>query len=228
MSKYKAPHRASSKRSLSHRTQILITASLLIPISLLAITKTPAKAATDTNPIYATIQYVNNAINTALSQNSTSKSLRVYDANGQELGLLINHGSDNTNSDAIDTVYSPALKRFIYLVQRPNSNNYGGFRNRTTAVYQTPDCTGTAYTLNHDLYTDTNDLLPFSPQVFYIFDDSETSTTITINSQGYWNWSTNTLICTPSGPSTLAAYQLHPVSLPFSTPVVLPLQYKYQ
>src|SRR5258708_18616141 len=103
MSKYTAPQRIPSKRrSLSHRTLIVLAAGFLVPALLLAIASTPVNAAPSNNPIFATIQDVRNAINAALApiqnaiadlqtqqanqatqisnlQNSTRKQFKRYD-----------------------------------------------------------------------------------------------------------------------------------------------------
>ena len=134
MTQYTAPRRAPrQRRSLLRRTLIVLAAGFLVPASLLVIARTPAHAAPSNNPIFATIQDVQNAINAALApiqnaiadlqtqqanqatqisnlQNSTSKSLKAYDANGQELGIV------TTYQGAISTIYSPTLSRFINLV----------------------------------------------------------------------------------------------------------------
>ncbi len=197
------------------------------------------KAAPGNNPIFTTIQYVDNAISTALSpiqsaianlqsqqanqasqisnlQSSIGKSLKVFDANGQELGILVDH------TGSYEVVYSQAINKFISL------DELGGIDGRTGAYYQSNNCTGTPYEPNSASITNTNNLLPFSPQLFYIINSSDTPTTITTGSVSVWNDSVNHVICTPNSQTLTNAYQLHPVSLPFSTPVALPLQFKFQ
>src|SRR5438132_9740136 len=116
MTTYTAPQRTPRKqRVLPRSIKILSVAAFLLLIALFAVVRPPAKVAA-ANPFYATFLYVDNAISTALApiqsaiaslqqqqtnqatqisnlQSSTARQLRVYDANGQELGLLINHGS---------------------------------------------------------------------------------------------------------------------------------------
>src|SRR5437660_5397027 len=154
MTRYTAPqHTPRKQRVLSRSTKILSIAAFLLLISLFAVVRPPAKAAA-ANPFYATFQYVDNAISTALApiqsaiaslqqqqtnqatqisnlQSSTDKQLKVYDANGQEIGLLINHGSLSTGAEGTDTIYSTALKRFIYLRENSFTNNFDGFTNTT-------------------------------------------------------------------------------------------------
>src|SRR5258708_39576499 len=141
MTQYAVPQRAPrQRRSLSRRTLIVLAAGFLVPASLLAIASTPVNAAPSNNPIFATIQDVQNAINAALApiqsaiaslqtqqanqatqisnlQSATSKSLKVYDANSQELGILVSHDSRTVNL-IYDDVYSPALNRFILLYEQ--------------------------------------------------------------------------------------------------------------
>jgi hypothetical protein len=67
MTKYAALRHSPRKRVvLSRSTKILSTAVFLLLISLFAVVRPPAKAAA-ANPIYATFQYVDNAISTALA-----------------------------------------------------------------------------------------------------------------------------------------------------------------
>ncbi len=249
MPRYTAPQRTPrQRRSLSRRTLIVLAAGFLVPASLLAISRTPAHAAPSNNPIFATIQDVQNAINAALApiqnaiaglqtqqanqatqisnlQDSTTKSIKVYDANGQVLGIVTTYDGSN------DTIYSPTLARFIYL--RIGDQSYDGtFSPNGSANYQSTNCTGTPY-INTDQTTAFNTLFA-GPDNFYIVPNSETPTTITTNSVQYWDSIHNQYSCCPSttctfgSPSTIQAYQLHQVTLPFSVPLALPLQFKYQ
>src|SRR5205823_5839729 len=77
-------------------------------------------------------------------QNSAAKQLKVYDANGQELGIAIDHAGSQ------DTIFSTTLKRFIYLYFTSYSVD-GDFANVTQTLYQSSDCTGTAYMLADDV-----------------------------------------------------------------------------
>lgn len=343
MSEYIAPQHAASKRHLAHRAKILVAISPLLLASLLLIPNAPASAAPSNNPNFATLDYVQNAINNAANigltpiqnaitalqqqqaaqatqisslqgsvanlqsleanegalfsnlqnsiaslqtqqsnntsqinilqtsvntiqsqqttttsqvsnlqtqetsetslltnlqnqvasqattitslQNSTSKSLKVFDANNQELGLLVDH--EHLGDDMI---YSTVLSRFIRIAQSQPNNLPNGLDENTAAVYQSSNCTGTPYNpISPDSYASiANDILSFSPTTFYIFNNSETPTTISTNSQGNWNWSSNHLDCTPDIRTNIQAYELHTTSLPFSTPIAFPLQYKYQ
>lgn len=68
MPRYTAPQRTPrQRRSLSRRTLLVLAAGFLVPASLLAIARTPVHAAPSNNPIFATIQDVQNAINIALA-----------------------------------------------------------------------------------------------------------------------------------------------------------------
>src|SRR6266571_5176201 len=112
MPTYTAPHRAPSRlKHRSRRAAIRFTIVSLLFVSLLAVSKATIHAAPANNPIFATFDYVQNAISTALApiqsaianlesqqanqaaqisslQNSTGKNLKVLNANGNELGLL--------------------------------------------------------------------------------------------------------------------------------------------
>src|SRR5260221_3289270 len=115
MARYAAPqHTPHKRRVLSRGTQILSVTVFLLFISMCIIARSAVRAAPANNPIFATIQDVQNAISAAVSpiqsaianlqtqqanqatqisnlQNSSSKSLKVYDANGHELGSLVGH-----------------------------------------------------------------------------------------------------------------------------------------
>src|SRR5438045_3493286 len=68
MPKYKVLQHSSRRRlNLSRRAKISIAVVLLIPALLIVIAKTPVNAAPSSNPIFATIQDVQNSINSALA-----------------------------------------------------------------------------------------------------------------------------------------------------------------
>jgi len=250
MTKYAAPrHTPHKHRSLSRLTTILIAAVLLLPITLLAITKAPVSAAPSNNPIFATIQDLQNSINAAIApihntlvslqqqqttqaiqisnlQNSSSKALHVYDANGQDLGISTFH------SGSANHIYSPTLQRFIYLYFTDSSidGDFDPGATGSAAYYQSNDCTGTPYSLaifaNPNSYT--SDLIPVSSQAFYIIPDHEQTTTVSINSVLQWDTSSHQDICHFYSLPNAQAYQLQPINLLFSVPLALPLQFKYQ
>jgi hypothetical protein len=146
----------------------------------------------------------------------------LYDANGQELGILVNNDVRSGNL-IYDTVYSPALKRFIYLYEQSF-----GFANKTSASYQSSDCTGTPYQIEVGEFHNSiaNDVMPFTPQIYYTFVGSESPSTVTTNSDGSWDTSANQFVCTSQVRANISAYQLHQVNLPFSPPIAEPLQFK--
>jgi hypothetical protein len=248
MTKYSAPHYTSRKRRiLSRSTKILSIAAFLLLISLFAIVRPPARAAA--NPVFATFQYVDNAISTTLSpiqsaiaslqtqqanqatqisklQNSTGKQFKVYDANGQELGLLISH---TVPTVGVTTVYSTALHRFMFLDLEPGSID-GSFYNNVTTFYQSTDCTGTKYAFADDVNRNNtyDDLMPASPSAYYIIPDSEAPTTVSLNSEQSWYSALNKLVCIGEIRGATQVYQLQQVDLPFSIPLAAPLQFKYQ
>ncbi len=250
MTQYTAPQRAPrQRRGLSRRTLIVLAAGFLVPASVLAIARTPVNATPSNNPIFATIRDVQNAINTALApinsaiaslqqqqqtqanqisnlQYSGSKALHVYDANGQDLGISTFH------SGSANHIYSPTLQRFIYLYFTDSSidGDFDPGATGSAAYYQSTDCTGTPYSLalfaNPNSYT--SDLIPVSPQAFYIIPDHAPTTTVSINSVLQWDTSSHQAICHYYSLPNAQAYQLQAISLPFTTPLALPLQFKYQ
>jgi len=250
MTQYTAPQRTPhQRRSLSRRTLIILAAGFLVPASLLAIARTPVHAAPSNNPIFASIQDVQNAINAALApiqnaiadlqtqqanqatqisnlQSASNKALHVYDANGQDLGISTFH------SGSANHIYSPTLQRFIYLYFTDSSIDcdFDPGATGSSAYYQSTDCTGTPYTLT--LFADpnsyTSDLIPIDTQTFYIIPDHAPTTTVSINSVLQWDTSSHQALCHLYALPNAQVYQLQPVSLPFTVPLALPLQFKYQ
>lgn len=162
------------------------------------------------------------SLQTAVASNSaqlgTIKSLKVFDANGNFLGILVDH------NNSFNTIFSAALNRLIYL----NDNT---FANQTAALYQSADCTGTPYDPNigegHNERA--NDLLPFGKSgIYFILNNPDAPTTISTASQQLWDSSSNKLNCVSDVRTNIQAYQLFPVNLPFSVPLAMPLQIKYQ
>jgi hypothetical protein len=281
MSIYTAPHRATSKRSLSRHTRIILTTSLLTSAILLTIATLPASAAAK----FVTIQDVQDAINAALApiqstiaslqqqqanqatqltnqqsaitdlqntqathttqigdlqtqqtnqahqianlQNSTGKQLIAYDANGQELGLVIG-GVGGSGA----MIYSPPLNEFIYIAtnsygENP-SNNQGFIASGINFLvgriyYKSSDCTGTPYG-STDYGFPTNQVFAFSPTENYTYHSSDAMVTTTTFSYRTSNQPTT---CQP-GITAITGWPLYPVTLPFPTPIAEPVQFKYQ
>ncbi len=250
MPRYTVPQRAPrQRRSLSRRTLLVLAAGFLVPASLIVIAGTPVQAAPSNNPIFATIQDVQNAINAALApiqnaiadlqtqqanqatqisnlQNSTGKQFKVYDANEQELGILISH---TVPTVGVTTVYSTALHRFMFLDLEPDSID-GSFYNNVTTFYQSTDCTGTKYAIADDVNRNNtyDDLMPANPSAYYVIPDSETPATVSLNSEEYWYAALNKLVCIGAIRGDTQVYQLQQAGLPFSVPLAAPLHFKYQ
>jgi len=256
MTKYTASQRAPrQRRSLSRRAQLFIIAGLLVTVSLLTITNIPASAAAKfttlqdvQDAINAALAPISGAISslqqtqtnqatqlssqqsaiTNLQNNTSNKALRVYDANGQELGIVVDHNGP------FSTIFSPTMQKFIYIQidtdTGTNASIYGQFRG-TQAFYQSSDCTGTPYidalsVTNESL---SNDLIVFTPQAFYTILNSDTPITISPKSVAAWSYGANSLKCFANTGPDIQAYPLtHQVSLPFTIPLALPLQFKYQ
>jgi len=64
--------------------------------------------------------------------------------------------------------------------------------------------------------------------MFYTLIAQDTPTTITTGSVESWNKSSNRMDCAHDIHTDIQAFQVFPVSLPFSTPVAFPLLFKYQ
>ena len=285
MSTYTAPHRATSKRSLPRRARIVVLASLLVPVSLLAISRSTVHADPSSNPVFATIDYVQNAINTALAPiqsaiaslqsrqssqssqlrsqqsaisnlqstqathtsqindlqaqqanqaqqitnllNTTGKSLKAYDANGQELGLVVGHGGNQTQ------VFIPSLNKFITLADSTYAEQNANTSLLSSGIavgleeidYLSSDCTGTPYGQNYSYSSNT--IMAFNATENYTYDLSDPVTTSRASSWRDWN-EAPTACHSGLTPSSLSLLPLHLVNLPFTTPIAEPIQFKYQ
>jgi hypothetical protein len=258
MTQYTAPQRAPRlRRGLSHRTLIVLAAGFLLPASLLAIARTPVNAAPSNNPIFATIQDVQDAINAALApiqnaiadlqtqqtnqasqisdlqtqqQNQAQQITSLQNSTGKALHVYDANGQD-LGIAANSSIFIPSLSRFISFLFNSNAVA-GSYPDQGYIYFSSTDCTGPAYIVPSDANppTTTSNVLTFDGQHFYIYPNLAPSTQITVGSAYYWDHNYNQPRCSPNPIDNQPhkAYTLQQVKLPFTTPVAWPLQYKYQ
>ena len=138
------------------------------------------------------------------------KELKTFDNNGNELGLFISRSS----------FLYVSLGRIVVLVDAQIGTT------RDDVWYQSSDCTGTAYTAfsERDYWSKVNEIYTAGPGKYYTV-DRDSGSTVALNSlQRYSGGAFPCLSATTSGP----AWSLTPITLPFSEPIALPLQYKYE
>ena len=239
MTTYAAPERPTSKRrNLSRRAVILLVAGLLVPACLLAIAKAPVHADPSSNPVFATLQEVQNAINAALApinsaiaslqqqqttqaqqistlQSSSTTGLTLYDASGDTLGSYI---SSNPAADEVE-FYNPTLGR---VVQYSN----GGLTSNATLDYTTSNCTGQAYVLAAEANAKLN-LWVMGPRTgpdqLYVISNQATNAAANFQSRQYSDGTT--VYCISGNWSADTPYQSTSVSLPFPFPLRTPFSF---
>ena len=148
---------------------------------------------------------------TNLQNTAAGKSLHVFDANNQELGIL-----ESLDLGQI-TVYSTTSGELIHI------NSINGVPNigfQPEEFYTSADCSGTAYISNSDIA----DKLLFNVRGTYMqVNNSASPQTLTIHSQS------NSQTCEFNDNFQESNLRpLTPTSNPYQNPVAFPLQYKYQ
>ena len=215
-------------------------------IGILFIVPVVVKAAPSSNPVFATIEYVNQLISdtTSLLQSqidaltarldiaeddvdgldtrvtdlenvpspspTTQKELKTFDNDGNELGLFISRTS---------FLYVP-LGRIVVL-----SDAQIGAR-RNDVWYQSTDCTGQAYApiSERDYWSLANEIYPVGPGKYYMVDRGP-GISVGLNSLQRYSGGAFPCLSASTGGN---AWSLTPVTLPFSEPIALPLEYKYE
>lgn len=150
----------------------------------------------------------------------TSKAVKVFDKNGVELGIFMETIFDGYH---VFNIFVPSIERYVRIYTAPYSGEVGP---RTHVVFTNTNCTGTVYTREITPQTFeilANQVIPISSGTYYALDLNGSQTSIVANS------SLSSSGChTDQNVGTFDVYPLIPVVLPFSEPVALPLQYKYQ
>jgi hypothetical protein len=190
----------------------LLVLVLLIPVSI--------KAAPSKNPIFATIEQVQQMINNAVQN---PKTLRVFDNNGQELGILVDREGTNTE------VFIEQYNRFLILERTTVTGM--SFSDSIGAEFESNNCTGQAYAFldidppNGDDFNSVVNEILYTLGKFRIVNRNSTSSTITVKSFS----ETNTSCAQPAEPyEAEQRYPLEEIPPLYSSPIVLPLQFKYQ
>ncbi len=146
---------------------------------------------------------------------------QLLDANGQDLGTLVDFRTTDTSAGFAYHVYNSALNRIISIADSPDANgdltfSFGDVN--MSIAFQSNDCTGQAYVgpasnVKTDFYT-----WPSGSTAMYgIVSDSATTTNITNGS----TYEAGLGGCFPAsgGPVAGDYYPLTTVSLPYTDPV---------
>ena len=145
-------------------------------------------------------------------EGKSEKIPRVYDSNGQFLGIL------PSDSDGFLLVLIPALSKFIFI--SPDDGDIYPFYPAVYLYFADNACAG-------DPYLDTSmRYLVFKLGANYYQADNVPAQSKTINSLSSPMWDGSRL-CRPAGPTNMPVLPSKPAALPFATPVALPLYFDY-
>ncbi len=139
------------------------------------------------------------------------KQLRIYDANNQEMGILMNFTGNII-------FFNTTVNKVITLVG-------GNQMSREDVWYQTNDCSGTAYRSSSvAIGNEINTLFSAAPDRYFVINPTNGVQHLTLHSLLRWNGELNCLVSTENNDFV----QLDPVTLPFTEPAAAPLLIKYQ
>jgi len=138
---------------------------------------------------------------------ANSKNLKTFDNNGNELGIYID----------TDTFFETSLQKRIKL-------DNGEVIAKTPIYFESSDCSGTAYLVlgSTSLSGFINDIISAGRNKYFVLNRQAAGEIKTYNSAISGGTSCKTVTMSYSG------LPLIPVTLPFSLPVAMPLEYKYQ
>src|SRR6266568_3846521 len=188
----------------SHNNIILILGLFL---SLLFIFVGSVKASPSNNPIFATIEQVQQMINNA---NNNPKTLKVFDTNGHELGLYVGGFNNPT------MIFIQSLNR-VYNI--PEIQGNGASQSQVAPFFTSTDCSGTPYSsLPGNLNSAVNEVYRYVPGYYYIFTRNVTPRTLDVKSSLYDSFSTTDtpVTCESRNETRSGLYPLIPVTLPLT------------
>lgn len=143
------------------------------------------------------------------------KILKMFDANGNELGQVVEFNR---------RFFNEPIGRIIKIVIGDDNKAY---LDTTSIFFENDTCTGTPYSPMNDneLNYSGNEILSVAPGYYYLLDRNTPKTPITVHSQ--LNPGPNrTAVCEKNTNPMNNARALRQVSLSFSEPIALPLEYK--
>lgn len=151
-----------------------------------------------------------------------AKAMRVFDANGKELGPLVDRdaGGGESGNDTV-SFFLEQQQRIVHL-DRVHGFVTSFIGSIITAHYQSEDCTGTPYATGiPEFETVASTVLPVPGQQYFIIDLGVPPTCVDVHSSFHGS-------CQPHEETICDARTLIPVTLPFDDPVSLPLQYRFE
>jgi len=151
--------------------------------------------------------------------------LKVFDANGTELGPLVSLDTGSSNQ----VFFSSPLGRMVLI--RLTDGGQIGFN--ANLRFETPDCSGTAYVTRVSSpigYNEqVNSLYSLGPSRYFVVDPETPEEVIQLDSVQYYdpNKPFPSLVCQNDGreDGELTVVKAQLVSLPLDNPVALPLRY---
>jgi hypothetical protein len=145
----------------------------------------------------------------------------VKDANGQVLGTLLAYNDETNNLQ----VFNHSLNRQIDLFNASGSLAIAG-TDQFLPYFADSFCSGQAYISDPTGMAAHTKLFKTSDSTFGTVPDSTDATSATVNSYMSYDPASDNLYCNNiDGGSTDQYYAVTPVSLPFTTPLALPLHY---
>lgn len=137
-----------------------------------------------------------------------SKALKVYDSQNHELGIFMDR----------KTYFNTALSRIISI------DDLGKLSHLVDIYYLTNNCTGTPYGGSIDQF---QDILVLSPGTYFRIPDGAVLHSMHVMSVTQYDSGTGLITCEETD-ETLTVYPLDSVTLPFTDPVTLPIQIRYE
>jgi len=146
------------------------------------------------------------------------KSLKVFDADGNELGLLVDYDHNK--------IFNETLGKIFLLNLNPDNTASLPW---TDIQFSTDDCSGTPYLYisDVDMSKKGNEIISPGPGYYYIVNKTIPNTTINMRSVLHFAYdSSRTVICQGNIGFGNVVRTLNRISLPFTEPIKTPLEYK--
>jgi hypothetical protein len=224
----KSPARAGAAHfpTIEEVQQMIATALSPVQSSMQALSNRVSNLETTVTPIPAQIANLQNRVFTLESVLTTptptllpQKVLKTFDNNDNELGLYVDRQIGSQNQHIDEFFYVP-LGKIVVLVDHQIGIT------RDDVWYQSSDCTGTAYAPmdERSYWSKVNEIVTAGPGKYYTIDRGPGST-VSLNSLQRYDGSAFPCL---NATAHDTAWSLTPVTLPFTEPIALPLQYKYQ
>lgn len=175
-----------------------------------------AKATPNNNPIFATIEQVQQMINNAIQH---PKAIKVFDKNNQELGIFIENQEYSRY-----IIFLPNFNRYLkFEITEDNNIKY---LNNIGDLYETTDCSGSPYIgiPNYQRSWIDNEIFHFFNRYFIL----EKTTVLQSMSEKSYNDGEGNCVQTGSPITVEDVYKLTEIPNIYPNPIVFPLQLRYE